>query len=124
MDEIRVDKLLWLVRIFKSRSKATEACNAGKVMINHNLVKPSKTIKPEEVIEINLDKFIKKIRIRKIPNKRISAAILSNFIDDLTTQEKYDKLLTKNKVLFEIRHRGVGRPTKRDRRILDKFKDW
>jgi ribosome-associated heat shock protein Hsp15 len=119
---MRIDKFLWSVRIFKTRSKATDACNAGKVIINEHPVKPAKEVKPGDIINIRAGNFNKTIRIKELLKSRVAAALVPNYAEDLTPQEEYDKLKLINDKTFEWRDRGAGRPTKKDRRLIEKLK--
>ena len=118
---MRVDKFLWAVRIFKTRSKATEACSAGKVIINEHDVKPSKEVKQGNIIIIRIGSLTKTIKIKELLKNRVSAALVEKYIEDLTPQEEYNKMKSVHES-FEYRDRGIGRPAKKDRRLIDKLK--
>jgi ribosome-associated heat shock protein Hsp15 len=123
---VRIDKWLWTVRIFKTRSQATIACKSGKVKVNDQSVKPSHEVKTGEAISISFPPMIKSVRVIGFPANRLPAKDVLNFMEDLTPQAEYDKLKAKKQVGFEFRQRGLGRPTKRQRReieILKKFLD-
>ena len=122
INEIRVDKFLWAVRMFKTRSKATEACAAGKVIVNKNEVKPAKSVKAGDIISVRMDIITKTIKIKELLKNRVSAPNVATYIEDMTPKEEYDKL-TIRKDEFEWRDRGIGRPTKRDRRSIIRFKN-
>ncbi|MBN2175407.1 MAG: RNA-binding S4 domain-containing protein [Bacteroidales bacterium] len=119
---IRIDKWLWAVRVFKTRSQATEACKSNKISINGQPVKPSREIKLNEKIEIHLGPFIKTVQVKELLTNRVAAKLVENFMTDLTPQEEYDKLKIMKEVNFEYRERGLGRPTKKERRLLEKLK--
>lgn len=122
IEEIRIDKFLWSVRLFKTRSQASEACKAGKVKINNQPVKPSKVAKVGDIVLVNLGIINKTIKVKALLANRVGAALVSNYIEDLTSQEEFEKYdLLKNKG-FEWRDRGIGRPTKKDRRNIDRLK--
>ena len=110
---IRIDKWLWMVRLFKTRSLATEACNAGKV-------KPSKEVKTEEEYEVHIGALNKQVRVLGTPKSRVGAALVPDYCEDLTPQEEYDRMKTLH--TYEYRLHGLGRPTKRDRRQLEYIK--
>jgi len=121
--QIRIDKWLWCVRIFKTRTMATDACNAGKVKMNGTNLKPSKEVKTEEVYNIKMGQLDKTIRIIDTPKSRVSAALVPNFYLDLTSEEEYNRVKSLC-ITFEYREHGEGRPTKRDRRQIEYLKDY
>ncbi len=120
--EIRIDKWLWMVRIFKTRSLATEACNAGKVKMNGNNVKPSKDVKTNEIYNIKIGQLDKTVQVIGTPKNRVGAQLVPQYYTDLTPQEEYDRVKMLN-TSFERREHGVGRPTKRDRRQIEYLKE-
>lgn len=120
---VRIDKWLWSVRLFKTRSLATEACKSGKISFNGQSVKPSKEVKIGDVIEVRRDIVNMTVKVLALSEKRMGAALVENFMKDLTPKEEYDKLTIIKSSKFEYRDRGIGRPTKRDRRNLTNFKD-
>lgn len=122
MDAIRIDKWLWAVRLYKTRSKATEACQLGKVKIDGKLVKPSRDIKTGDTIEVNIEQIKKTIKVTGIIKTRVSATLAAENMQDLTPPEEYERIKTARLSRYEIRDRGVGRPTKKERRLIDKIK--
>ena len=120
--DVRIDKWLWSVRIYKTRSIATENIRSGKVILNDHVVKPSRLVKPGEVITINLNPLRKTVKVLGIPEHRVGAKLVESFMEDLTPQEEYDKLKTNKEAGFEYRQRGIGRPTKKERRIIEILK--
>ena len=121
--QIRIDKWLWCVRIFKTRSMATDACNAGKVKMNGVNLKPSKEVKTEEVYNIKIGQLDKTIHVIDAPKSRVGAALVPNFYLDLTPEEEYNRVKSL-RTTFEFREHGEGRPTKRDRRQIEYLKDY
>lgn len=117
----RIDKWLWMVRLFKTRSIATEACNAGKVKINGDNVKPSKEVKSEEIYQVHIGSLNKTVQVTAAPKSRVGAPLVPQYYTDLTPQEEYDRMKTLH--TDEYRPHGLGRPTKRDRRQLDYLKE-
>jgi ribosome-associated heat shock protein Hsp15 len=122
INNIRIDKFLWAVRIFKTRSLASEACRNGKIIINDILVKPSRTIAANETI------FVKKLPItycytvvEPIGN-RISAKLVHLYINDITPESEKTKIINRELAGFAYREKGAGRPTKKDRRNIDRLK--
>lgn len=122
MEGIRIDKYLWSVRVFKTRSLATDACRKGKVKIGELTVKPSHEVKADEIITIALQVFTKTIKVKALLKSRVSASLVSEYMEDLTPQEEYDKLKSRHETNHEFRPRGIGRPTKKERRLIEKLK--
>lgn len=120
MDKVRVDKFLWAVRIFKTRSLASDACAKGRVLVDGVQTKPSKEIKGSETITVRKPPVIYSYKVKSILKSRVSAKLVAEYIEDTTSIEELDKLKI-NETLFFKRDRGTGRPTKRDRRIIDKL---
>ena len=120
--KIRIDKWLWMVRLCKTRTLATDACNAGKVKINAVNCKPSREIKKGEKIQIRIGMLLKTIEVAAFPKSRIGAKLVPDYYTDRTPEEEYERV--KNiSAANEWREYGVGRPTKRDRRQLEYVKD-
>ena len=121
-DSLRIDKFLWAVRIYKTRSLATDACSGGKVKIEGRSVKPSRQIKPGEVFTVTQRYLTRTYKVTSLVEKRVSAKVLSQYIEDLTPQEELDKLKTERFTSHVQRYKGLGRPTKKERRLIDKYK--
>jgi ribosome-associated heat shock protein Hsp15 len=121
--QIRIDKWLWSVRLFKTRSMATDACNAGKVKMNGVNLKPSKEVKSDEIYNIKIGQLDKTVQVLDAPKSRINAALVPNFYLDLTPEEEYNRVKSL-RTTFEYREHGDGRPTKRDRRQIEYLKDY
>jgi ribosome-associated heat shock protein Hsp15 len=124
---LRIDKWLWAVRIFKTRSMATNACKSGKVIINDSGVKPSHLVKIGEVIQIKGGHFgpiTRTFHVKGLLEKRVSAAIAKEFVEETTPPEEFEKLKILRNSPLGYRERGSGRPTKRDRRKIEKLKSW
>lgn len=119
--KVRIDKWLWAVRIFKTRSLATDACRNGKVSINGQLVKASRDVKPEDEISIRQQQMTKTVKVTALLEKRVSAKLVAQFMEDLTPASEYEKVETIRAVSFVYRPKGQGRPTKKDRRDIEKF---
>ena len=119
---LRIDKWLWEVRLFKSRSLATDACKAGKVKMDGSNIKASKEIKVGDVIIVSLNPLFKTIRVKQFPKSRVSAKLVPDFMEDLTLQTEYDRVKLINDTNSEYRDRGIGRPTKKQRRVIDQLK--
>ena len=121
--DVRIDKWLWMVRLFKTRSMATDACNAGKVKMNGVNVKPSKIVKSEECYHVRINQLEKEVQVLDSPKSRVGAALVPQYYTDLTPQEEYDRVKQLH-ARFEFREHGAGRPTKRDRRQIDYLKEY
>ena len=118
---VRIDKWLWMVRLFKTRSIATEACNAGKVKLNGENVKPSRDVRVGEVYEVHIGSLHKTVEVVGAPKSRVGAPLVPDYCTDLTPQSEYDRM--KTLTTQEFRPHGLGRPTKRERRQLDFIKE-
>jgi len=121
--KVRFDKWLWAVRIYKTRSMAAAACRKGKVIIDNMTVKPSRNVSLDEIINVKKPPVIFTYKIKRLPLKRLSAKLAKECFEDLTPQEEFDKLKVKELPGFDYRKRGDGRPTKKERRIIDKYND-
>jgi len=119
----RIDKWLWAVRIFKTRAQATEACAGGKVKIDSTAVKASRKIKPGETLLVRKGVIKYMYKVLKIAEKRMGAKLIIDFVEDLTSDDERAKLKSSHKQPLQTREKGQGRPTKKERRIMDKFKN-
>jgi len=123
MSHVRLDKWLWAVRLYKTRSQATEACKGGKIKISGNNAKASREVNEGDKIEIHSGGIIKKVRVKKAVKNRVSAALVPGLMEDLTPAEELEKQQMIRQLNYEKRSHGLGRPTKKDRRILNRLKD-
>ena len=121
--KIRIDKWLWTVRLFKTRTMATDACNAGKVKINSVSCKPSREIKIDDEIQVRIGQLQKTVKVIGFPKNRIAAKLVPDYYLDFTPAEEYErvKLLS---MQTEKREHGIGRPSKRDRRQIEFLKEY
>lgn len=118
---MRIDKYLWCIRFYKTRSIATEACKKGHVKINDSSVKPSKIVFNNEKITVRKDQINYQIQVLDLPTSRLGAKLVDLYRKDLTPKEEFEKLdLLKYSKDF-YRKRGAGRPTKKDRRDIEDF---
>ena len=123
MDEVRIDKWLWAVRIFKTRTIAAEACKKGRVMIGDVPVKPSRNIRAGEIIQVRKSPVTYSFKVLAPADKRMGAKMVPQYMENVTPPDQYE-LLELNKISgFVDRQRGTGRPTKKERRDLDQFAD-
>jgi len=123
MNAVRLDKWLWSIRAFKTRSLATEACKGGRVKIEGVAAKASRDVKIGDVLEFKVGLLSKKIRVTQLLKNRVNATLAIQNYEDLTSPEEYERLEFINQMKTEKRDRGVGRPSKKDRRDIDKLKD-
>lgn len=126
LEKVRVDKWLWAVRIFKSRTLATAACKSNKVMLNDVALKPSSTVQRGMTIHVKKEGYNMVYKIVDLLEKRVSAVLAEPCYENLTPEEELNKFkdwYLFNKGNVEVREKGTGRPTKRDRRNMDKFKN-
>ena len=121
-DSVRVDKWLWAVRLFKTRSQAADACKGGKVKMDGVNVKPSRDVKPGDVLEVHHNHIKRTVKVKVAAKNRVAAKLVPDLMDDLTPKEEFEKLEMINKLNQEKRDRGTGRPTKKDRREINKIK--
>ncbi len=122
-EDLRIDKWLWVARVFKTRSMATQACIAGKVKVNGSAVKPSRDVVPNVVITVQIGPITKTLRVLSIQHNRVGAKLVSQLLEDLTPAEELEKIKLKDE-LFKPRPRGSGRPTKKERREMDTWIGW
>jgi len=120
--ELRIDKWLWAVRIFKTRNMASSACKKGRVLIDDQQVKPSHHVRIGSVVTVKKRPVFYKYRVLGLLAKRQSAKIAREYLEDITPEKEIKKLDVQKQVIQEHRPKGEGRPTKKERRELDKFK--
>ncbi|MAZ29010.1 MAG: RNA-binding protein [Cytophagaceae bacterium] len=118
---MRVDKYLWSVRYFKSRSIATAACKKGQVKIDDVAVKPSREVYPTDVIGVRKNQIDYKVEVLDLPPNRVGAKLVSIYCKDITPKENLEKLDLLKYSKDYYRKKGTGRPTKKDRRDIDDF---
>lgn len=126
---MRLDKLLWCVRYFKTRSLAAEACKKNRIKVNGDVAKASREVGPSDIITVRKDQIDYMFEVLQLPKNRLGAKLVSLYIVDRTPQEELDKLELRRLSQDYYRERGEGRPTKKDRRDLDEFiseglSDW
>jgi ribosome-associated heat shock protein Hsp15 len=120
---MRIDKYLWCVRYYKTRTIATTACKKGHVRVNQEIVKPSREVYPQDIIELRKDQINYRLTVNDIPESRVGAKLVDIYRTDTTPKEQFEaqELLKYSKDYY--RKKGVGRPTKKDRRNIDDFTD-
>ncbi len=119
--EARVDKWLWAMRIFKTRTVATDACKKGRVMVNDALVKPSRPIKPGDVVKVRKSPVTYSFLVKAVAQNRLGAKLVPEYMENITPQSELDLLEVVKISGFVDRRKGLGRPTKREGRELSKF---
>lgn len=122
-EKLRIDKYLWAIRIFKTRSLATEACKAGRVKLNGQNIKPSHEVKEGEIYQVSKGIERKVIRVTGLLGNRVDAKTAVNFYEDQTPLEETHRFKSMFHAPVLKRDRGTGRPTKKDRREIDELKD-
>ena len=120
---IRIDKWLWAVRIFKTRTAASEACKKGRVMMGNVSVKPSRDIRVGEVIQVRKPPITFSFKVLALAEKRMGAKLVPDYMENITSSEQYELLELGKIGGFVDRQRGAGRPTKKERRDLEYFTD-
>ena len=121
MSEARIDKWMWAVRIFKTRTIAAEACKKGRVSINGALAKAARMIKPGDVIQVRKPPVTYSFKVLQPIEKRVGAKLVSEMMENVTTPYQYELLEMSRVSGFVDRAKGTGRPTKKDRRSLEEF---
>ncbi|MBN1252336.1 MAG: RNA-binding S4 domain-containing protein [Bacteroidales bacterium] len=120
-DSVRIDKYLWSVRLFKTRSLAAEACKKERVLMNSYPLKSSRIIKVGDVFEVKINPVIYKYRVKELLHNRVGAKLVENYLEDLTDKVELENILLNSKMTYLKRDRGTGRPTKKDRREIEKL---
>ena len=123
MEEVRIDKYLWAIRVFKTRTEATDACKGGKIRVNGADIKPSKAVKPGDVIVARKGAVAYTYKVLELIDKRQGAKLVPRYAENQTPEEELAKLHAPVETFFLKRDRGTGRPTKKDRRQMDSLWD-
>ena len=111
------------MRVFKTRTIATDACKKGRVMMGGNAVKPSRTVKPGDVVEVRKPPITYTFRVKAVTGNRLGAKLVPEYLENITPQSQYDLLEMTRISGFVDRRKGLGRPTKRDSRELSRFRE-
>ena len=121
--DLRIDKWLWAVRLLKTRSLATDECRAGHIQVNGHKAKPARTVRINEVISVRTGPLTRTVRVTGLIDRRIGASLVDQYYQDLTPATEYERLKdSKRQPLFST-EKGLGRPTKKDRRAIDRILD-
>ena len=122
-EPIRIDKWLWAARLFKTRSLAADAIKGGKVKVDDSPVKPSREVKEGDIIQVQIDQLHKVVQVKTVIKNRVSAKQVPEVYTDLTPKEEYERIEFMRAYKAEWRDRGAGRPTKKERRMIERMKD-
>ena len=122
-ETVRIDRWLWAVRVFKTRTIASAACKKGRVLIDNNSVKASRLIRIGDIIQVRKPPVTYSFKVIDLAEKRMGAKLVPNFMKNVTPKEEYKELEMNKLSGFIDRQRGRGRPTKKDRRDLEDFKN-
>lgn len=123
LTEERIDKWMWATRIFKTRTIATDACKKGRVSIGDTIVKPSRTVKVDDIINVRKPPVTYSFRVKALTPNRLGAKLVPEYLENITPQSQYDLLEVVKISGFIDRRKGLGRPTKREGRELSRFKE-
>ena len=123
MGEVRIDKFLWAVRVFKTRSEAAEACKGGKVKVGEANAKPSRSVQVSDVIHVRKGAVNYSYKVLQPVENRVGAKLVDEFVLNLTPEAELEKLRAPVETFFLSRDRGAGRPTKKDRREIEQLWD-
>ncbi len=118
---MRIDKFLWCIRLYKTRSLAADEIKKNRVSIGDSPVKSSKEVKVGEIIRIKKNQILYTIKVIQIPKSRVGAKLVPLYIEDHTEKEQYELLKMRRSEQSYYRNKGEGRPTKKDRRELSEF---
>lgn len=116
---MRLDQWLWAIRVYKTRANAADAIKAGHVTINGQTCKPARDVRPGETIVARVGDITRTVKVIGAPASRVGAKLVPQYAEDLTPPEEYTKHREPNFIPALLRPKGTGRPTKRDRRVID-----
>ena len=123
MADTRIDKFLWAIRAFKTRTDATDACKGGKVKIGGVNAKPSKEVKPGDILQVRKGTLTFTYKVLQSLERRVGAKLVPQYAENLTPASELEKLRAPVETFFVTRDRGAGRPTKKDRREIEEAWD-
>lgn len=123
MNDERIDKWLWAMRVFKTHSIATDACKKGRVMMGGVAVKPSRSVKVGDVVDVRKPPVTFSFRVKALSPGRLGARLVPDYLENITPQSQYDLLEMTRISGFVDRRKGLGRPTKRDSREMSRFRE-
>lgn len=123
MNEVRIDKWLWAMRVFKTRTVATEACKKGRVFVGDALAKPSRTVKVGDIVKVRKPPVTYSFRVLALAQNRLGAKLVPDYMENITPKSELDLLEVVKISGFIDRRKGLGRPTKREGRELAQFNE-
>ena len=123
MSDVRLDKYLWAVRVYKTRSDAADAIRNNRVMVNNAYAKPSREVQVGDIITVKKMPVTYSFKVLDLVSSRQGAKLVPQYCLNITPQEELDKLTTPRETIFVFRERGTGRPTKKERREIDALMD-
>jgi ribosome-associated heat shock protein Hsp15 len=124
VSEVRIDKWMWAVRLFKTRSLAADACKKGKVQMSGTNVKASRNVKVGDVIQIKRPPVVYSFKVLALSENRMGAKLVPDFMENVTSADQLELLEMSRYSAFGVRDRGTGRPTKKDRRDLEVYMEY
>jgi ribosome-associated heat shock protein Hsp15 len=124
MEDTRLDKWLWAVRVFKTRAEAAAVCRNGRVQVNGLDAKPGRDVHLGETVTAKVGMITRTLKVRGVPRSRVGAKLLMEFVEDLTPAAEYERAKQASLEHLLARERGKGRPTKKDRREMGRLFDF
>jgi len=121
MESVRLDKWLWGTRVYKTRSDAAEACRGSTVRHNGIIAKPSAKIRPGDTIIARTKALTRTLHVIELTEKRVGAALLPDYFEDQTPESEFEAAREKRENAKVFSHKGAGRPTKKDRRDIERL---
>jgi ribosome-associated heat shock protein Hsp15 len=122
-NSVRIDKFLWAVRLYKTRSLASDSCRMGRIMVNNAGIKPSRTISENDILTVKKPPVTFTYRVLATTENRLPAKMVQNYLEDITPAGEKEKLEMSRAIPAPSRQRGTGRPTKKERRDIDRWID-
>ncbi|MGB6037365.1 MAG: S4 domain-containing protein [Cryomorphaceae bacterium] len=122
MEDLRIDKFIWAVRLFKTRSLSASEIKAGNVLINEENIKASQSVKVGDIIKVKRNPIWRSYKVKELLKRRVGAKLVDQYIAEVTPSEEIEKLEMMKMMPGFDRRKGEGRPTKRERRDIDKYK--
>jgi ribosome-associated heat shock protein Hsp15 len=119
MTDVRIDKWLWAVRIYRTRSLAAAACAAGHVQVGDQIAKAARSVRLGDIVLARIGPMTRTVRVRELLDRRVGAPLVERYLEDLTPPSEHEKRAAPNFQPVALRPKGSGRPTKRDRRDID-----
>ena len=121
INEMRVDKWLFAVRLFKTRGQAADACRSGKIKLNETAVKAAKTVRISDTVTVRQSPIVRSLKVIGLTERRVGAKLVDQFAEDITPKSEWDKLHKVKRSGIDTRNKTQGRPSKRERRLIDQF---